>query len=217
MKTDRELQRDVMDELAFDPSVSAENIGVSVKDSIVVLSGTVPSYVEKTAAEKATFRVAGVKGVAEEIEVRVPSMNQRSDQEIAKAAADAMEWNATVPSTVTISVEKGKIILRGAVEWEYQRSAASLAVRYLKGVTGIVNHINVQNHPEPRDIKEKIEKALLRTAAEEAKNINVKIMGGKVTLTGKVHSHAEIEDAKYAAWAVPGVDSVETNLSIIIA
>jgi osmotically-inducible protein OsmY len=215
MKTDREIQNDVMDELAFDPSVIAEDIGVSVKNQVVSLSGTVPTYAEKHAAEKATFRVAGVKAVADEIKVKLLNDSKRSDQDIAKAAADALEWNVAIPAKLEVSVEDGKVFLNGKVNWEYQREAATSTVRHLKGVTGIVNNITVQSGPQPKDIKERIEKALVRAATDDARHINIDINDGKVILTGKVHSRSEIVDAKWAAWAVPGVTYVESKINLI--
>jgi osmotically-inducible protein OsmY len=214
MKTDRQIQKDVMDELAFDPSVTSENIGVSVKDWVVTLNGYVPSYGEKYAAEKAAFRVAGVKAVAEEINVKLPGSSIKTDADIAKAAADALEWRSNIPSTVQISVEDGQVILRGKVEWAYQREAATDAVRYLNGVVGVTNHISVRPRVRPDDIKERIEKALVRSAEEDAKKIRVEASDGKVVLSGTVHSRSEFDDAMRAAWAVPGVTSVDNRLSI---
>lgn len=214
MKSDRQIQKDVMDELAFDPSVSSENIGVSVKDRIVTLTGFVPSFGEKYAAEKAAFRVAGVRAVAEEIEVKLPGSSIRSDADIAKAAADALEWHSNIPATVQLSVEDGRILLRGEVEWAYQREAAAEAVRYLSGVKSVINHISIRSQVSSDDIKDRIEKALVRAAEQEAKKIKVETENGKVILTGTVHSRSEMDDAKWAAWAAPGVTNVENRLSI---
>lgn len=214
MKSDTEMRQDVLDELSFDPSVSSENIAVSVADGVVTLSGFVPSFADKYAAEKAAFRVAGVKAVAEEIEVKLPGTSMRSDQEIAKAAADAVRWNVSLPSTIQISVEDGIVILRGDVDWQYQRDAATSAVRYITGVRQVKNHLAIHQRPQPTDIKNRIEQALVRSAEADAKRIRVATVNGKVTLTGKVRSQAELQDAKWAAWAAPGVTAVETNLSI---
>ena len=177
MKTDRQIQKDVMDELAFDPSVTSENIGVSVKGGVVTLSGFVPSYGEKYAAEKAAFRVAGVKAVAEEINVKLPGSSFKTDVDIAKAAANALEWRSNIPSTVRVSVEDGQVILRGEVDWAYQREAAAAAVRYLNGVVGVTNHISVRPGVRPDDIKERIEKALVRSAEEEREKDSCRSMG----------------------------------------
>lgn len=214
MKTDRQIQKDVMDELAFAPEVNAENIGVSVKDNVVTLNGFVPNFFEKYAAEKAAFRVAGVRAVADDITVKLPDSNVKTDADIAKAAADALEWRISIPSTVHVSVENGVVILRGDVEWAYQRQEATDAVSYLKGVVSVTNHINVKTKLRPLDIKEKIEKALVRSAEEDAKQIHVETADGKVILTGTVHSRAEMNDAEWAAWAAPGVHMVDNRLSI---
>jgi len=203
-----------MDELEFDPSVSAENIGVSVKNGVVTLNGTVPSYGEKYAAERDAFRVAGVKAVAEEIEVRLLGSNVRTDADIATAAANALEWRATIPSSVQVSVEEGRVILRGEVEWAYQRDSAAEAVRHLSGVRSIVNHIAVRPRMRPDDIKKRIVKALMRSVEKDATQIHVEAVDGTVTLTGKVHSRTELNDANWAAWSTPGVTRVENKLAI---
>ena len=214
MKTDNDIRQDVLDELTFDPSVAAQNIAVSVAEGVVTLSGFVPSFADKYGAEKSAFRVSGVKAVAEEIEVKLPGTSMRSDQEIAKASADAIRWNVSLPSTIQISVEDGIVILRGEVDWQYQRDAATSAVRYITGVRQVKNHLAIHQRPQPTDIKVRIEQALVRSAESDAKRIRVSTTNGKVTLSGKVRSQAELQDAKWAAWAAPGVTSVETNLSI---
>lgn len=214
MKSDFQLRKDVLDELNFDPSVSAENIAVSAKDGVITLSGIVPSFADKYAGERAAFRVSGVKAVAEEIEVKLPGESIRTDQEIAKAAADAIQWNVSIPSTVQISVEDGVVILRGEVDWQYQRDAATSTVAYLTGVRQVKNHLAIHQRPQPADIKQRIEQALVRSAETDAKQIRVSTSNGKVVLTGKVRSQAELQDAKWAAWAAPGVSTVETHLSI---
>lgn len=214
MKADRQLQKEVIDELEFNPKVSAEHIGVTVKDCVVTLAGHVPSYAEKYAAEKAAFRVAGVKALANDIEVRLPGPNVRTDGDIAKAAANAIQWNVMVPSSIHVTVERGTVILRGEVDWAYQRDSAGAAVRYLMGVKEVKNHLNLRSRIQPLDVKDKIEKALVRAAEKDAEGIQVETSNGIVTLSGKVRSHAELEDAKWAAWAVPGVTQVENHLAI---
>lgn len=214
MKPDSKLREDVLEELNFDPSVPDSNIAVSAKDGIVTLSGFVPSYADKFAAEKAAFRVAGVKAVAEEIEVKLPGASIRSDEEIAKAASDAIRWNVHVPDAVKITVEDGVVVLRGDVEWQFQRDAATSAVRYLTGVKAVNNRLTIRKAAQPSDIKQRIEKALVRSAEADAKKIAVSTSDGQVTLRGKVRSHAEAEDARWAAWAAPGVRSVENLISI---
>ena len=214
MKTDIQVRKDVLDELIFDPSVSSENIAVSAKNGIITLTGFVPSFADKYSAERAVFRVSGVKAVVEELEVRLSDDSIRSDQEIAKAAAEALEWNVSVPATVNIKVENGLVTLRGEAEWQYQRDAATSAVRWLKGVKSVNNLIAIHQRPQPSDIKQRIEKALLRSAEDDAKKIRVSMTDGKVILSGKVRSRAEIHDEKWAAWAAPGVNSVVTNLVV---
>ncbi len=214
MKTDNQIRQDILDELSFDPSVASENIAVSVADGVVTLSGFVPSFADKYSAEKAAFRVAGVKAVAEEVEVKLPATSSKSDQEIAKAAADAVKWNVSLPSTIQISVEDGVVILRGEVDWQYQRDAATSAVRYITGVRQVKNHLAIHQRPQPTDIKIRIEQALIRSAEADAKRIRVSTTNGRVNLSGTVRSQAELQDAKWAAWAAPGVTAVETNLTI---
>lgn len=214
MKNDRQIQRDVMEALEYSPAIAAENIGVSVQDGVVTLTGRVTSYAEKYAAEKTCFRVHGVKAVADDIEVALPGSHVRSDTDLARAAADILAWNVLVPATVQISVEKGRVILRGHVDWDFQRSAAEKALRNLTGITGVVNHIAIQRQVEPEDVKAKIEHALERMADEEAKKIKVEVSGSKVILSGSVNSIAERDDVKWAAWAVPGVSEVESHLQI---
>ena len=214
MKSDLQLRRDVLDELSFDPSVSSENLAVSAKDGVVTLSGFVPSFADKYAGERAAFRVAGIKAIAEEIEVKLPGANIRTDQEIAKAASDAIQWNVSIPSTVQISVEDGVVILRGEVDWQYQRDSVTSTVGHLTGVRQVKNHLAIHQRPQPADIKQRIEQALVRSAETDSKKIRVSTSNGKVVLTGKVRSQAELHDAKWAAWAAPGVTSVETHLTI---
>jgi osmotically-inducible protein OsmY len=214
MKNDRQLQKDIIAALAYSPAIAAEHIGVAVQDGVVTLNGAVSSYAEKYAAERACFRVQGVKAVADSLEVKLPGTHLRSDTDIARAAADALAWNVLVPATVQVSVEKGRVILRGHVDWDFQRNAAEKALRTLTGITGLINHISIEKSIEPLAVKKKIEEALQRTAEDDARNIAVEITGSKVILTGTVQSLAEGEDVKWAAWAVPGVSDVESRLQI---
>jgi osmotically-inducible protein OsmY len=214
MKSDRQLQKDIIAALEYSPAIAAEHIGVAVQDGVVTLTGAVSSYAEKYAAERACFRVHGVKAVADSLEVKLPGTHVRSDTDIARAAADALAWNVLVPATVQVSVEKGRVILRGHVDWDFQRNAAEKALRTLTGITGLVNHISIEKCVEPEVVKNKIEQALQRMAADEANNIGVEVSGSKVILTGTVHSAAESDDVKWAAWAAPGVSEVESRLKI---
>ena len=213
MKTDSQIQADVIRELDWDPSVTHEHIGVAVTDGIVTLSGTVPSYIEKTAAEKASQRVAGVKAVVEKIEVKLPGSLHRDDQDIARTIVDQFRWHSQVPDDlVKASVENGWVGLNGEVEWDFQRSAAEEAVRGLMGVKGISNKITIKPKVvQPSEIKDKIEDALKRAAEREANRIAVQVRGTRVILSGKVRSFAELRDVRGAAFSAPGVTSVDDN------
>ena len=211
-KTDTDVKRDVINELRWDPSVSSSDIEVSAKDGIVTLYGSVPHFFEKLSAEHAAQRVGGVKAVADEI--KVIGIFDKSDEDIARAAVSALEWNYSVPAGIKVSVDHGWLKLDGEVEWDYQRNAARKAVCELMGVSGFTNNITLKSKAQPADIKNRIEDALKRSAEAEGRKIGVSVSGDKVTLTGKVHSFSEIEDARLAAWMAPGVMKVENNLTI---
>jgi osmotically-inducible protein OsmY len=213
MKTDAQIQTDVMQEVKWDPSITHEHIGVAVSGGIVTLSGTVPSYIEKSSAEKAAQRVGGVKAVVEKIEVRVPGSYHRDDQDIAKAVLDQFRWYSQVPDDlVKARVENGWVELTGEVEWDYQRSSAENAIKGLTGVRGVTNKIDIRAKVvQPLSIKEKIEEALKRAAEREAGRIVVEVRGTRVILSGKVRSFAELRDVRGAAYSAPGVTSVDDN------
>ena len=215
MKSDRELQIDVLDELRWEPGVNATDIGATVKDGVVTLEGTVDSFAEKWAAEKAVKRLPGVKALAVELKVKLPGSSERTDTDIARAAESALEWDSLVPEGIKVTVENGFLILEGEVEWQYQRSAAKQAVQYLTGVKGVANEITVQPKVSPTDVKAKIEAAIKRNAMLDAERINVQADGTKVTLSGSVHSWAERERAEEAAWAAPGVSEVKNAITIL--
>jgi osmotically-inducible protein OsmY len=219
MKTDAQIQKDVMQELTWDASVTHEHIGVAVQDGVVTLSGTVPSYIEKSAAEKAAQRIAGVKAVVEKIDVKLPGSLERDDQDIARAIIDQFRWHSQVPQDlVKVSVQNGWVDLSGEVEWDFQRNAAEAAVRGLLGVKGIVNKIALKARAvQPAVIKSKIEEALKRAAEREADRIGIEILGTRVILSGKVRSFAELRDVKGAAWSAPGVTSVDDHALTIAA
>lgn len=215
MKTDKDLQSDVMAELRWDPTVDAADIGVSVEHSAVTLGGHVKSYAEKIAAERAAKRVFGVKAVADEIEVKVPGTGLRDDSAIAEAVADALSWNVMVPpDKVKAVVSNGWVTFEGEVEWAYQQAAAERAVRDIKWIRGITNRVVVKPHLTPRDVEKKILEAFHRSADVDARGIHIETTDGTVTLHGRVRSWSEIEAAKRAAWAAPGVSKVISELVV---
>ena len=215
MNSDRQLQLDVLDELRWEPGVKATDIGATVKDGVVTLEGTVDSYAEKWAAEEAVKRLPGVKALAMDIEVKIPGSNERTDTDIAQAAESALKWDIAVPSNkIKVSVERGFVTLDGEVDWKFQKSAADRAVRHLTGVTGMNNFITIKPKVAPEKVTEKIEAALKRNAILDAEQITVQADGSKVTLSGTVHSWAELDAAVDAAWAAPGVSEVENQLAV---
>lgn len=216
MKTDSQIQADIMQELKWDPSVTHEHIGVAVVEGIVTLSGIIPSYIEKSAAERAAQRVSGVRAVVEKIEVKLAGSHKRDDQDIAKTIVDQFKWHMQVPEElVKVNVENGWVELVGEVEWDFQRAAAESCARGLTGVKGIANNIIIRAKKVQQEVvKKKIEEALMREAEREARRIAVEVRGSKVVLSGEVHSFTEMNDAKWAAWSAPGVTSIENNLQI---
>jgi osmotically-inducible protein OsmY len=217
MKSDNQIQKDVIEELKWDPSIDHEHIGVSVNDGIVTLSGTVPNFIEKHNAEKAAQRVAGVKALVEKIEVKLPGSLVRDDQEIAKAILDQFNWSALIPhDQIIVKVSDGWVTLLGEAIWEYQRKAAEKLVRELKGVKMITNNIVLKPKLNAVDLKEKIEKALMRATERESKHIEVKVQGTKVTLSGIVRSLNEMKAVEGVAWGAPGVTDVQDNLKIAV-
>jgi osmotically-inducible protein OsmY len=221
MKTDAQLQQDVMNELKWERTIHAAEIGVAVKDGVVTLSGHVDSYAKKWAAARAAKRVYGVKAVAEEIKVTLPGTYRRADEDIARAVLDILHWNFWVPhDRVKVMVQDGRVTLSGDVEGYYQKVAAEEAVRHLIGVLGVTNSITIKP-PVPTvkapEVKNKIEAALKRNARlrRDAEKIQVELSGSKVILRGSVGSWQDHDDAAVAAWSAPGVTEVENNIVIV--
>jgi osmotically-inducible protein OsmY len=215
LKTDARLQQDVMDELQCDPAVDRTEIGVAVRDGVVTLSGTVHSVALKDAAIRVTERVAGVRAIADELHVALPSSSKRTDTEIAHAVADRLLADVNIPAgCVCARVEDGWVSLEGETAWQYQRAAAEHAVRYLTGVTGVTNKITLKTPASVVDIRERIESALRRYGQLEAHQISIEAMEGNVTLRGKVRSWVERDEAERAAWSAPGVTSIDDQLAV---
>jgi osmotically-inducible protein OsmY len=213
--TDAEIRKNVEAELSFEPSINASEIGIAVKDGIVTLTGRVDSYWEKIAAEEAAARVAGVKAVANELEIRLPFSSERTDEDIARAAVNRLEWTITVPKDrIKLKVSKGWVTLEGEVDWQFQKNAAAEAVRNLVGIKGVINHIVVKERPSTAEVKAKIEEALKRSAEVDASHITVETEGDKVILKGTVRSWFEREEAERAAWRAPGVRKVDNRIIV---
>jgi len=215
MRTDMEIQKDVVAELKWEPSLRDDDIAVGVRDGVVTLAGFVDSYADKWTAERVASKVKGVKAIANDLEVKLPSSSTRPDPELAHAAVDALRWNVTVPQDrIQVKVLKGWLTLEGEVDWYHQKEAAERAVRDLTGVKGVSNLIIVRPRPTPSDVKQRIRQALERGAGFDAERISVEIQGNKAILRGTVRSYAELRDAERAARNAPGVTEVENNLTI---
>ena len=215
MKTDIEIQKDVMDELKWEPLLSASEIGVAVKQGVVTLSGTVDTYAKKEEAENAAKRVSGVKAVAEDIEVKPFATSVKNDTELARIITDSLKWHSTVQEEkIKIKIEDAWVTLEGSVDWEYQREAIKTTVKNLSGVKGISNLISVKPSTTAKDVKQKISLAFHRSATVDAGKIDVEIRDNKAILSGRVRSWAEKNDAENAAWKAPGITSIENKLII---
>ncbi|MBX4893557.1 BON domain-containing protein [Rhizobium bangladeshense] len=209
------LRQNIIDELDFEPSIDAANIGISVEEGIVTLTGHVGSYSEKETAERVVKRIKGVRGIAQEIEVRIFGNHETSDDDIARRAANMLDWNVSVPKgAIQVKVQKGWVTLTGKAEWQYQKNAAADAVRNLAGVVGLSNLIEISPSVSAADVKKRIEDAFKRDAELESQGIRVEVSGGSVTLKGKVHSWSERRAAERAAWSAPGIKTLNDQIAI---
>jgi len=215
MKTDIEIQKDVVEQLKWEPFLNAAQIGVAVKDGIVTLSGQVDAYSKKVLAEKTVKKVAGVKAIAEDIQVGISPAYKKTDTEIATAVVNAIKWHTMIPDEkIKVSVEDGNVKLEGEVEWEYQRNQAKTAVENLIGVRFVTNLVAVKPKITPYELQLKINASFQRSANIDASKITAEVIGSRVILRGKVRSFAEREDAENAVWSAPGVITVENKLVI---
>lgn len=218
MRSDAQIKQDVLDELVFQPSIDETQIGVIVKKGIVTLTGKVFTYANKMAAEEAVKKVKGVKAVAEDIEVGYDTNENKTDSEIAKAVIDALLWNSAVPEEkIKLNIEDGYVYLTGEVNWDYEKEATKRVIQNLIGVKGIFDHMTVKQVDEkPFQIKERINKAFMRSAYIDANNITIDLIDDHIIrLKGHVHSLAEKEEAQKAAFYAPGIYEVENELDVI--
>lgn len=216
MKTDAQLKKDVEAELDWDASINASHVGVAVRDGVVTLSGHLATHAEKAAVERATKRVAGVRGVAVELDVQLDPSHAVSDAEIAAAVQTAFKWHALIPEDrIHFTVEKGRVTLTGLVDWDHQRHNAEAVVHPIKGVVGVSNKIHLRERDVPDYVAHRIHDALARYADDEATHIEVLVDGGTATLRGTVNSWAEHALVQHAAWSAPGIQRVFNELKVV--
>lgn len=215
MRSESEIERDVREELKWDPDLDADDIAISVKDSVVTLAGFTRSYSDRLEAEQAAKRVAGVHAVANDIEVRLPAIDQRPDPDIARDAIASLKAQLPIShDKIKIVVKDGWLTLEGAVEWQYQKTTAENAVRKVKGVKGVTNVISVKPRVEPTDIQRRIQEAFKRNAEVDANRITVETQGSEVILKGTVRSWIEREEAERVAWSAPGITRVDDRIVV---
>jgi osmotically-inducible protein OsmY len=215
MRSDSEIKTDVEAELKWDPDINSTDIAVAVKDGVVTLTGFARSYAQKWEAEKAAKRVAGVRGVANDIEVQLPVGDERPDPEIAREAVSVLKSNLPYSyENIKVVVKSGWVTLEGTVEWEFQRARAEHSIRHLKGVKGVTNLIALKPSVSPSELKRNIEEAFKRSAEVDAGNITVEVNGNEVTLRGTVKAWAERQEAERTAWRAPGVTKVINQIII---
>jgi osmotically-inducible protein OsmY len=217
MRLDSDIRRDVEDELRWDPDIDATDIAVAVHNGVVALTGFVRSYSQRTQAERDAKRVAGVVGVANDIEVRLPVVDQRPDPDIVRDAVSALKSELPYSSeNIKVIAKDGKITLEGTVEWNYARERAESAVKRIRGVKGVTNSITLKPKVAPYEVRRKIEDAFRRSAEIDASRVTVEANGSEVILRGTVKSWAEREEAERAAWAAPGVTRVDNRVTISV-
>ena len=214
-KTDTELQNDVLSELKYEPSIKVTDIGVLVKNGTVTLNGYATSYNEKWQAVHAAKRVAGVKAIADDIEIQLPDSYHRTDGDIASAAINQIDWSTTIPQgTVEVTVRNGWITLEGEVEWWYQKNAAGSLVKQMAGVKGVSNSISISPKVTKHEVETDIKSAFKRSAMLDAKHIRVETSGNNIVLHGQVRNYSEYDEAERVAWSEPGVSSVDNRLEV---